>query len=658
MTPSPADVPWAALEHNYGAADDVPALLLACRDGSSVAAASAVGELDNLLYHQGGWVCSAATAALPFLVDLAEDPVVHRRASILSLVRMLAEAGRVSKPQFVDEGWASALRAVQPRIVALVSDALPGVRRVAVTLVADETSDVREAADTLLYRLRVEDDVTTVLDVLLALGRLSARDESLRDVRAVLADLVTGRGDRQVRLAAVMALAGTEPDLPARHVDVLVDAVTDPTAEAWLGSAEIGGTRATVVHRVGALLQRDPVRLRTFASAVLGSPDPERASAAAGQIGGMLSTWRDPGTADTVVLLTGQLASAMPEIRWRAAHLLGCLGSAAVASADAVVSLLDDAAAGLSRRSTSQVRDAAVWALARFADPACQSPLAAALRHGRTDLAPSGHSQRHWSSLWFVAPGLSDVLPMVGRPDPYLVKALGDRMAAAEPGPDWVSLCRVAAVWGRASARLVPVIADRLGRVPRGDGPAASALAAIGAEAAPVTDRLVALLTAADDDDDVAFTVAAAYATLSADPGPALAMLRRTRIDAARRPVLACAAALGPEAVEVTEALRPLVNHPSDWVRVEAARALWRVSGDSRTAGAALTDVVRRRSIGWPVVESALRYLGELAHVPEEALAAAREFVGSERRLSTSDTWRVFTEDEALVEVASALLRG
>ena len=67
-------VGWAALEHNYGSAADVPALLRGCADPDPGRSLDAVGDLDNLLYHQGGWICPAASAALPFLLELAADP--------------------------------------------------------------------------------------------------------------------------------------------------------------------------------------------------------------------------------------------------------------------------------------------------------------------------------------------------------------------------------------------------------------------------------------------------------------------------------------------------------------------------------------------------------------------------------------------------------
>jgi hypothetical protein len=72
------EVDWASLRHNYGSAEDVPDLLRRCADRNRRRAAEAVGRLENHLYHQGGWICSAASAALPFLLRLAAVPTNPR----------------------------------------------------------------------------------------------------------------------------------------------------------------------------------------------------------------------------------------------------------------------------------------------------------------------------------------------------------------------------------------------------------------------------------------------------------------------------------------------------------------------------------------------------------------------------------------------------
>lgn len=122
------NIAWDQLEHNYGNASDIPALLERARHPDSTAAEAAAMELQNLLYHQGGWVCSAATVAVPFLMNLAADPAVHCRELLLETVASIASTPRKVDQRQVDPGWPSAWQAAWPAVVALMSDKDPFVR--------------------------------------------------------------------------------------------------------------------------------------------------------------------------------------------------------------------------------------------------------------------------------------------------------------------------------------------------------------------------------------------------------------------------------------------------------------------------------------------------------------------------------------------------
>ncbi|MFC9118683.1 hypothetical protein ACFTXO_02665 [Streptomyces sp. NPDC057067] len=104
-------IDWAALRHNYGSAEDVPGLLRRCAGPNPEDAERAADDLLNHLLHQGGWICSAAPAALPFLLRLAATPDVPSRRALLELVSKLAfEAVQVAE-KWVDPDWPSAWEA-------------------------------------------------------------------------------------------------------------------------------------------------------------------------------------------------------------------------------------------------------------------------------------------------------------------------------------------------------------------------------------------------------------------------------------------------------------------------------------------------------------------------------------------------------------------
>lgn len=84
-----ADADGAGLRHNYGTAGDVPGLLRRCAGADRADAEAAAYDLENVLFHQGGWICPAAPAALSFLLRLAAAPHVRCRAAVLDLVVML-----------------------------------------------------------------------------------------------------------------------------------------------------------------------------------------------------------------------------------------------------------------------------------------------------------------------------------------------------------------------------------------------------------------------------------------------------------------------------------------------------------------------------------------------------------------------------------------
>ncbi|KJK56424.1 hypothetical protein [Saccharothrix sp. ST-888] len=124
-------VDWAALKHNYGSAEDVPVLLQRCAGPDPEDAGHAAFELLNHLFHQGGWICSAVPATLPFLVRLAARPdvLVPSRRVVLELVsRLAAEAGQAAD-RFLDPGWQLAWEQALPNVLALLTDPVPEIRR-------------------------------------------------------------------------------------------------------------------------------------------------------------------------------------------------------------------------------------------------------------------------------------------------------------------------------------------------------------------------------------------------------------------------------------------------------------------------------------------------------------------------------------------------
>ncbi len=81
-------VDWAALEHAYGNASDVPEMLRELRSEDPDARKRARGGLHASLDHQGVQRGEATLRAIPFLVELLRDPATPERGA---LARLLAE---------------------------------------------------------------------------------------------------------------------------------------------------------------------------------------------------------------------------------------------------------------------------------------------------------------------------------------------------------------------------------------------------------------------------------------------------------------------------------------------------------------------------------------------------------------------------------------
>src|SRR6478609_2620020 len=222
-------VEWAALKYEQGSADDLPQLLRACAGPDEEAAEDAASEIYDRMAHLGGWICSAAPAALPFLLRLAADPALFPsvRRGLLETLDMLSGTPAANVPPGTDATWWAAWERALPQTLALLDDPLPAIRRDTVRMLGACPTPGRALLPALLRRLRAEDDPATRLELLTALGAARRREpagprgpEARETLHALLAD-----GDLQERLGAVFALTPEDRGLPLRHADLIVRAV-------------------------------------------------------------------------------------------------------------------------------------------------------------------------------------------------------------------------------------------------------------------------------------------------------------------------------------------------------------------------------------------------------------------------------------------------
>ncbi|WP_131737940.1 hypothetical protein [Actinomadura roseirufa] len=659
------EIDWSALRHLYGSAEDVPGLLRAV--AAEDEPAGAVVPLQNVLYHQGGVVCSAATAALPYLVGLAEAPDVADRPGVLEIIMLLAgEANRLPR---IDAGWPDAWAAALPRLTGLLRDPAVHVRRELTITLAAAVADGDAVVTALRGRWAGEDDRAVRLGIVLAAGDL-ARGCTAAVLPEALAWLRDLREDEhaQIRMAADLALAqavgAQRPDL-----GMLVDAVRGDIA-AWEDAPWVGGVSADLVefHGAGAShllgwiagrLREDVVARTGLAAAFLGDRDPDRRVGAARIAADLLSRWRSP--AERLLPGLAELSDdPSPAARARATHLLAALEEGPLddpvsgrSRADLLAARLDDRAR-LFHEDDARISDIAAWGLARRGDPRCLPRLVERLG-GRIDLIDisSGRS----APFTPAPPPLRHVLAPLAAHADVLLPAVRARLADPD---DSRGLVEALEEWGPAAAPAVPELVHLLGTALAGH--AARAIAAIGPAAGDAVPALLRPAGPLAEGTSRRPNLVRRWAVwkVTGDHAALLAALDGAFERGDTSGPLELVADLGPLAAHHAPRMRTLMDSQSPWTRVKAAYAYYRLSGDGDVASQQLWPEVHElargtcRPVGW----AALRHLTRIGSASSNRPWVLRELLDSDVRHRTGNGWRAFTDDQELRDLAERLLGG
>ncbi|MDX8033170.1 hypothetical protein SK803_23380 [Lentzea sp. BCCO 10_0856] len=107
-------VAWHEIDHAYGPALDTPGHLRALLSNDPEVVAQAVKDLDRTVHEEGGFVCPAATAVLPFLVEVLPVLEPGPRAALLDMIERIADDGENAEQ--VDPGWPAAWARARPAI--------------------------------------------------------------------------------------------------------------------------------------------------------------------------------------------------------------------------------------------------------------------------------------------------------------------------------------------------------------------------------------------------------------------------------------------------------------------------------------------------------------------------------------------------------------
>ncbi|MGW2086050.1 HEAT repeat domain-containing protein [Streptomyces sp. NPDC001880] len=708
------EVDWASMEHAYGPAGDVPAMLRGLASADPAEREQALDGMYGAVHHQGD-VYACTLASIPFLFELVVNPGIQDRGSI---VELLTSIGGIDLDEDdedeIDEdeiegaaNYAMAATAVTAGagvFFELMADEDPGVRLCAPLALAALHGHPDRVLALLRERLPIEPDEEVRLALVEAAGRVALRHRLLAGEAAAWLSRLGGEGfPPGLRLAALAQLARCAPDAlpgdvvrvvtgllrqlrsaPARRsgtapavdaqaeavaaVEACPDAAAEPSAEERVAPVtRVGQLRAPAGEEAPAsaapwtadLLRTlhvgldDRVAERTaLLTDQLRSPDRRQRIDALRMSGGLIRAWR--GSYEELVRLVGeQLATPDPLPAEAASHVLEELFGLAAPAADAL-------AARVAADPGAWVRDwpsgppalgSAVKALARLGDARAVPALAAALERPE------------------VPHDVGFAIDCLGAAAAPLAEALRRRLgevplderAHDRAGPLLTGLAALRA------DEAMPEVLRVLRGVPeyRGEWVRTAALRALGAfgpAARGAVPELRALLQRPGATP--ATEAAKALWAVEGDAGAVLPVLIEG-LGAERVHEVRCAVnalgGLGPRAEVVAPRLRALLGHEELWLRVDAAVALWEVSGRSDESVPVLLAAWEENRHARVRVAEGLARMGaagagsDAARVLRAELASVRRHNAMDGGYGSHDTY----EDEKLLALCrQALLRN
>jgi len=548
-------------------------------------------------------------AAIPDLIEHLDDPNEHIRAVAVSTLGRLRATNAF------------------PKVAALVGDSSDLVRLCVVEALAEAGISMKPAAShrgtrNMLWSrkpaLKALDPVEVAIPALrAALGDpiAAVRAQAARSLGGigaaagvVLGDLILllADSDETVRSRAAEALGRIGNGDP-RTAPALANLLDDPSPT----------TRCAVAQALG-MLGVEALSVVTALIPLLQDRDEDVRKAVADAVGriGVL-----PGQATDT--LTEGLASEDNVVRARTAEALGDIGGAAADVAPALIEAVGD--------ENDRVRAKAVEALGKMGEAAADVAVPSLVRALRDP--DNWVSALAAEALGEMGAGADDAIPALIRSLRHLNPQVRANTAEA--------LGKLGAAARSAVQALVHAAHDKDGAVRLG------AIRALGLVSASEPESIRVVRGALDDPDPQARAAAAeAFAAWGeADEETRehlLALLDDANDEVKARAVRVVPKLVGPTPAVVESLIRRLAEDDSEWVRVEAARALGQLGAAAAPAGAALLRAAQTGVVG--LREEAMRALA-MAQPAEAADAFAsglRDAEGQVRMLASAG-WRKAT---------------
>ncbi|MFI7413996.1 HEAT repeat domain-containing protein [Streptomyces sp. NPDC049627] len=685
------DIDWASMQHAYGSAEEVPALLTALRSPHAEERHKALDRFYGAVHHQGS-VYPPTAASLPFLFELAVDGATPDRPAVVAL---LVSIGRESLDRgFEDDGTeieyyppmgcaqaVAFLREREAEFAGLARDPDPDVRLAAVPGLGLFLDDAGRAAALLRERLAAERGIAVRLRIVEAAAtlalRLPAASQQVRDWLAGLA--ADPAQDPASRLAALVQRARCAPDeigddvvpaavgllretaraIPVRPIAPAPSrpaASTDGVAPQIVAAFEDLDRHTRVYAPTTALLRsfhealgaRVPERTTVLAEQ-LSSPDPGSRLDAVRMSGELMRIWRGDHTR-LLMLVADQLPTADQEVAAEAAAVLESCHPIAAPAREALAAHVDAQRAAhgpgvwaapqaLLRRSHQE----AVRALARLGDARALPSLLAGLDSG-VDA---------WRAIQ-----VAGHLPQAAD---QLVPRLCDHLRRTDLSQQWSEMSAnaiLSALAALGDPAAVPVLVDTLGAAVRHEQDrvtrsALKALGAFGPAATGARDTIRSLTTSTDAHVRPAAVTALWHVGGDlAEVMPLLLDLLDDRITFRISDAADLLGEIGPPASAALPRLRNLLTHDYEWVRVHCAAALWDIGGEAE-APAVLDALLQAMTQNPATANHVVACLDRMDLLAAPALPLLREQLALPRR---GGRFQSVDHDEDLQRVGRTLI--
>lgn len=241
-------IEWAKLGHAYGSADDVPDLLRNLASPDKVARDATYYTLYGNIYHQGT-IYEATAYAVPFLIELLQEPSVEDKDQLLLFLNHVMEgtsyndvhqhlgifADERNNPEFqaemqIELYWVKqSFIAVQEGLqvyLRLLDHSLAAVRAASATLLGKFMNDANLSVPKLYACLTQEKETQVQESLIRSLARLASYDsEPIQFIEKLATDSLIKPNLR--RVAAVCLLRVAKDKTPDAIVKILTEAVTD-----------------------------------------------------------------------------------------------------------------------------------------------------------------------------------------------------------------------------------------------------------------------------------------------------------------------------------------------------------------------------------------------------------------------------------------------